>query len=717
MAISAANSDPAPLSLRENRKESTPDRANKDVRLMLARLPVLIIFALNFLILPINCSRAGTDLIKYILPSWPITNVGDPIPANLLNDWTRMGDSCPALSGQYDSFPSKGNYKPRIPPLDPRNPGEICNDGDQTLYNGELCAAGVSSGCRAVAEAQGSSGRWYRSPHRRWFFANRCFDKAHPVDPATFSGQCANGFSPDMNLGVLLYVLKTGNSGSYRHWLDWLNGNATTTKLCDKNGSKYDNCVAADWPRVCTDDLGYADDATPILGKYGGQCALRPTDANDFIVVDQATGSAPPPNMSHFEVVSLQLEQGFIPPGTSPLLFMAMTDGTNFPLHLDAVRVLMRMMVQNPSLELNNLPNIPDPVDALASVLDNGTLENPVELNAIADIIASRARWNPFFQLLADGPTPAVRNLIISSCPVADSHPQKTDWLWEKSDQRRSGSNDDGLLDNDPQRSMGWDCVFVGSLYNKMRVRKDLSKELVALLLQYLDPLDKELNQLSMAFQQAETANELALKAFNQAAQTLSDTEQFVNVTYAQLNEQALQTEKSLRGNLVQFLIQENNWKNQATQDAAQAAQMPDQVAENIENSVCDNVLSKLGDVVKQACHTVVTITNVPNAAKDSLIKSAANLNSQILNLENTSIRSTNDQISQCEKEIADLNAKYLMLSDQLNKGALQSVVIVARANLELQSELLYNARQAIAKVQETHDKAEAYLTVWERSS
>jgi hypothetical protein len=41
-----------------------------------------------------------------------------------------------------------------------------CDDGDMTLFNGLLCAAGESVGCDAVARSQGVDGRWWRSPRR-----------------------------------------------------------------------------------------------------------------------------------------------------------------------------------------------------------------------------------------------------------------------------------------------------------------------------------------------------------------------------------------------------------------------------------------------------------------------------------------------------------------------------------------------------------------------
>src|SRR5712664_1853578 len=54
------------------------------------------------------------------------------------------------------SFPSK--YSASDP--------DHCDDGDMTLFNGMLCSSDDARGCDAVRGAQGSDGRWWRSPRR-----------------------------------------------------------------------------------------------------------------------------------------------------------------------------------------------------------------------------------------------------------------------------------------------------------------------------------------------------------------------------------------------------------------------------------------------------------------------------------------------------------------------------------------------------------------------
>jgi hypothetical protein len=122
--------------------------------------------------------------------------------------------NAPAIAGHFQAFPSKRNKNTDDEitkqkdqgEWDDHDPDTACDDGDQTTYNGLLCASGVALGCRAIAEAQDSARRFYRSPHRRWVWEARCYDKQNPLNETLFNDRCAYGFSPDMNLGVLWYT-------------------------------------------------------------------------------------------------------------------------------------------------------------------------------------------------------------------------------------------------------------------------------------------------------------------------------------------------------------------------------------------------------------------------------------------------------------------------------------------------------------------------------
>jgi hypothetical protein len=248
--------------------------------------------ALAILTLPSSATSAKdfNPFNNNLLPAWPIDNVGDPISEQQIAAW--RGDYCPAAPGKFAAFPSKGNLclkgtaeckAPRdrdAKDTDPMDAGRLCDEGDQTTYNGLLCASGDSHGCDAVARAQDSRGRWFRSPHRLWMSQARCADLAKSDNKRPFNDNCAYGFSPDMNLGVLLYTLKTQDVNRYNKWLSWVDNESQHTKLCtlDKDRNPTSDCVYVEWPRVCTDDLGHLNaDENPgyaIGGRYGGKCAL-----------------------------------------------------------------------------------------------------------------------------------------------------------------------------------------------------------------------------------------------------------------------------------------------------------------------------------------------------------------------------------------------------------------------------------------------------------
>ena len=332
-----------------------------------------------------------------------------------------MSQRCPGtdINTEFTPFPSKGNRA-----KDANNDGERrydpaveCDDGDQTSYNGILCASGNEEGCKAVADLQGTSGvdrgRWFRSPHRKWMWTHRCFDRKHPLSKKDFIADCANSFSPDMGLGVMLYTLAKQDTARYRLWLNWLDQNAGTTELCKLNADneKTDDCIKVEWPRVCDHDLGFSKDpGIAVFGRYGGQCVLRPPDALDFAAVNDATGTASPARINLFEVElrlimkKLLIEAdpthsllGSIP----PLILLSSFDPKHYPLHLDADRVLIRMMIRNPSLQLNNLPDMPDPNDLMNNMFVLKIVRwhrSPVDQHGREDYCCTR-RLEPIFSI------------------------------------------------------------------------------------------------------------------------------------------------------------------------------------------------------------------------------------------------------------------------------------------------------------------------------
>src|SRR5688572_19190828 len=85
----------------------------------------------------------------------------------------------------------------------PLGDGE-CPYADMTLFSGLDCLAGETARCEDVRRAQGSDGRWWRSPEQ--------------VD----SGR-ENSFSRDQTLGLLAYFLATNDKVGAERWLAWVN--------------------------------------------------------------------------------------------------------------------------------------------------------------------------------------------------------------------------------------------------------------------------------------------------------------------------------------------------------------------------------------------------------------------------------------------------------------------------------------------------------------
>jgi len=121
---------------------------------------------------------------------------------------------------------------------------EHCDDGDTTLFNGLLCAAGDVRGCDAVRNAQEESGRWFRSPRLR---VNH-----HAAEGASLS--------PDMALGIQLYLVTTRDTIHAYQWLKHIDD----TVPCSLHKPFSTDCWIRSIPRFCPDS---------------GNCSIRPGDA------------------------------------------------------------------------------------------------------------------------------------------------------------------------------------------------------------------------------------------------------------------------------------------------------------------------------------------------------------------------------------------------------------------------------------------------------
>ncbi len=276
-----------------------------------------------------------------------------------------------------------------------------CDDGDMTLFNGMICASGDQRGCDGVRLAQGADGRWWRSPRR--------IGCTYP--------KCDVSFSPDQALGVMLYTAFSKGPAAlaaYDRWVQWIDDNRPCLITI---GSR---CVQKGWLRYCSDD------------SIDKRCTFRPADCTFVTATGQYLGSAKaglcakvlaelPPKVRPFP-------QSLILSVPVQVLASATVNKIGFPLHLAAVELLLArtLKTQDPNHDLDQA----------------GTK------------LVTKQDQNPFFQYLANQPTPQVTAQLLKLCPDP-GRPSKgrNQWSWER-DQK-----DKAWLD-----SMYWDCIFLGKL-------------------------------------------------------------------------------------------------------------------------------------------------------------------------------------------------------------------------------------------------------------
>jgi hypothetical protein len=299
--------------------------------------------------------------------------------ADRLSFWESKALSCP-MQPKGPTFPSK-------PTGDPAQP---CDDGDMTLFNGLLCYAGDERGCQGVRLAQDAgTGEWFRSPRIR----------VHGNDRGGAS------FSPDMALGVQLYLIKTRDVDRAWKWLMWLH------RLVPCSVEAFGNCVVQGLPRFCAPEQG---------------CTIRHGDAAvlaETVTYLQRTAGMP-----------------------------ALPDGR-------LRGYLGSFSGWGPDIEdIDSRINQPGYSQHLAAVvvwtLRAAGLTDPKLAKATATL-AAREPNNAFFAYLNEGKTARVLARVLERCPSPDTilTPPLRQWQWEREDADRAW-----------EQSCYWDCIFIGRL-------------------------------------------------------------------------------------------------------------------------------------------------------------------------------------------------------------------------------------------------------------
>lgn len=673
----------------------------------------LTILSIACTLLPRHATSAqfNWDGVEKYLPSWPITQVGSEIPPSLIATWEKSDNSfqCPGTP-EYHAFPSKpcvdGSPLCQSPPSPSPLKPDDCDDRDSNLFAGLLCAAGVSEGCQAVREAQDpSSGLWARSPRIRWKLANWC-----PSQQDQHTGEycqiCANAFSRDHGLGSMLYIAKTKDYRALSRWYNAMEALGKHGQLCKVGGG----CAAFWWARYCDHDLGCialtkdgkADPngsiepptpiSTPFGSYYGNACMLLPVqDSGDYDLMARITGTHMGPLMTNATQSDDLIQAEFtallgtaitgtptpivLPPNARDEI-SALASSSGFPLHLQATRILLRMVINNPDLKMSNLPPLP-PDPAHAPLMPDSQLEtlDPVQLHAEAKTLWAKEQWNPFFNLLANGPTESVKNAILKLCPASSDPPLLTrlkapvDWRWETDQQ-------DEL---DVSHSMGWDCVFVASLYNEMRVRQNLVAELQDYFEKYADPISVGLGSASNALDEANADSQKVYVLLQQAQAALDTAHSLVS------------------GALSQHL---SDLRSQQKQLQGQVNSLNDQIKK------AQDQLNKLLPVCPGHLPPLVTPYPCVSAAdKANLVHALDSLTDQVRHL--------TSQLTDVSGQIANLSVRAGQAGVDLEKRTYENQIAQYQAAYDAQQKLVEQTSQRVKELKTSYDRVNGLLKVW----
>lgn len=284
--------------------------------------------------------------------------------------------SADELTDRMEFWESKApwciNHTPKFPSSEPGEPGP-CGDGDMTLFNGMLCAAGDERGCKAVEEAQADSGEWHRSPRLRALGYNDRGDAK---------------FSPDMALGAQLYLITKNDRDRGWKWLMWLNDNVP----CVQKSFFSDACWFYGMPRFCAPHQG---------------CTARPGDlATLSWTVDylqQKTGMPALPDGRFRGVLGT-----FSGIGSLNKEIDSRVNDPGFSQHLIATSVWVVRLAGHDD-------------ERMRAAIDRLVKKNPS---------------NAFFLYLRDGRTEAVRQRTLERCPSPQRpsvHPL-FEWQWERAE-------------------------------------------------------------------------------------------------------------------------------------------------------------------------------------------------------------------------------------------------------------------------------------------
>lgn len=348
---------------------------------------------------------------------------------------------------------------------------EPCDDGDMTLFSGLLCAAGVKSadgrliGCDSVARAIDADGRWFRSPRR----------KADPTIDAKEHFDDVASFSPDMALGVQLYLVAAKDTALAERWIGWLDAH----RPCWAGNEPECNNILLNMPnfrglpRFCTDEPGppHKDDTDQqkLLRslRIDPRCSMRPGDlaalaqTRNYLKVyrfEQPSDTdrcKTPPSGSLADVKARfdKLERLLNITRLENIINIA-TGGLLYTLRLSCAEAETWTRL---GAEFNEKGFSEHLVAVNIFLLRREGVSNAM-LDDSARRLADKESENAFYLFLNEGATDKVLGKIIEHCPKdAESAKNsiKHEWIWERAFNAEKWHT----------KASMWDCLFMANLW------------------------------------------------------------------------------------------------------------------------------------------------------------------------------------------------------------------------------------------------------------
>jgi hypothetical protein len=443
-----------------------------------------------------------------------------PPPAAAGTDvWDASAFKCVAPDGF--AFPSK-------PQTDSGSP-TLCDDGDMTLFNGLLCYSGNQLACEAVRRSQTPDGRFWRSPLRAQT------GNLHYEGGTAYLDDTGNdkSFSPDMELGVLLYAIRTRDTSALSRWYNWIS--ASRGRTCHVRGYI---CNPLDLACVSSLGLTYSD----WIGNLGNVCLLQTRDLPRYCTHVNCT--VQPVHRDVDDVVYSSLFGGAQPPDgignyyhyLDPIVTVAQLAAPladvveGFKHALCVNRVIGGAACEDqlpPELRGKSYQEIVDfivkyktwPVgEKIRWEAEHGASGFPRHLVAIRAwivkdlnhqdkqlaeeairLIAEKEPNNAFYQYLKEGATPRVKDLARRICPTSRQYittAVRNEWIWEQgpgdhlsidwtfpyTNFERNPTPDPGTGKIAQNSSMVWDCVMMRNLLGDPTLGVDYSAGIAAIL-------------------------------------------------------------------------------------------------------------------------------------------------------------------------------------------------------------------------------------------